>query len=362
MSIMTKKKTKYVQVPERNYPQLVTRETDSEDNSGYKILERLILKTLDANNVFLFKRNNDQLSYCLDNSWSYQIQSSHPLIKCFKNKGLQTIDNPQDNLLLKKDQVLKSKISYAKELMWTYSTDSYFIVISSNKSGKINLFQLNFLRNLSDYINFENKNIEISNISYLDNMASVIIQAISKKDTYTGGHTRRVGMFAEMICDELDCDDNFKKEVSIAAIIHDVGKIGIPDHILKKNSPLTDDEYEIMKQHPALGMEILKKVPGFENISKGVCFHHERPDGKGYPYGLKGDEIPLIALIVSLSDAFDAMISTRPYRKAISPDEAFDMLKKFRGTQFDKRVFDAFEKAFLNSNISRKYRDIKKVS
>ena len=117
-----------------------------------------------------------------------------------------------------------------------------------------------------------------------------------------------------------------------------------------------------MKEHPSIGLDILKKVPGFENIAKGVCYHHERPDGKGYPYGLKGEEIPLIAKIVSLSDAFDAMISTRPYRVAISPVEAFDILKKFRGTQFDEDVFDAFERSFLNSNISKKYRELKKVS
>jgi HD-GYP domain-containing protein (c-di-GMP phosphodiesterase class II) len=224
-------------------------------------------------------------------------------------------------------------------------------------------FQVEFFNNISNFFNADLRvSFDEASGDYLESVSTLIIQAISKKDTYTGGHTKRVGMFAEMICDELDCDDQFKREVAISAVIHDIGKIGIPDQILKKESPLTDEEFEIMKQHPSLGEEILKKIPGFENISLGVSCHHERHDGKGYPKGLKGDEIPLIAKIVSLSDAFDAMISTRPYRKAISPMDAFEMLKSSRGTQFDKKVFDAFEKAFLNSNISKRYREnLKKV-
>lgn len=181
-----------------------------------------------------------------------------------------------------------------------------------------------------------------------------LADAIGKKDAYTGGHTKRVRHFAEMIGREMDLSFNDINDLLLAAVLHDIGKIGIEDRILKKESPLTDEEFEIMKNHPALGYDILKKIEGLEIVVDGMRFHHERPDGKGYPFGLKGDEIPVIASIISVADTFDAMISTRPYRKGLPPMVAYEEILKFSGTQFDKNVVDAFERWFKKS---RMYKD-----
>lgn len=177
--------------------------------------------------------------------------------------------------------------------------------------------------------------------------------AIGKKDTYTGGHTKRVAHFAEMIGRELELAYQDMEDLRLAAVLHDVGKIGIEDAILKKKSPLTDEEFVIMRNHPAIGYEILGHITSFGQVIDGMRFHHERPDGKGYPYGLKGDEIPLIASIISVADTFDAMISTRPYRKGLPPMVAWQEIIDYSGTQFDHRVVAAFDSWFKKTKMYR---------
>ena len=358
---MRKRKTKYSSIDEIQSPRLVSNVDVSNNKRFYDRLFKVVAQTLNSKDIFIFKEIHDCLINTDDNTWVYKTKDNHPLVRSYNGGGFSYVEKIQDNIQIVRDVRLGEKVDYRNDEIWTYSFRSHLLIVIVNKTNNTSDFQKSFFENLSDYVDLEIPPSSFSRDDYLENISSLIIQTISKKDSYTGGHTKRVGMFAEMICDELNCDESFRKEVSISAVIHDVGKIGIPDHILKKNSPLTEQEYDIMKEHPSIGGDILKKVPGFENISKGVRFHHERPDGKGYPYGIKGDDIPLIAKIVSLSDAFDAMISTRPYRQAISPYEAFEILKSFKGTQFDVEVFDAFEKAFLNSNISKKYRELKKV-
>jgi HD-GYP domain-containing protein (c-di-GMP phosphodiesterase class II) len=178
-----------------------------------------------------------------------------------------------------------------------------------------------------------------------------LADAIVKKDHYTGGHTKRVGVFSEMIALELDLPAYKLSELKLAAILHDVGKIGIEDKILKKDEALTDEEFEIMKDHPRLGHEILAHMDELKDVIDGIRYHHERPDGLGYPYGLKGDEIPQMAMIISVADTFDAMISTRPYRKGLPPMVAYKEIMDHSGTQFHPEVCDAFEKAFKKSNM-----------
>lgn len=143
-------------------------------------------------------------------------------------------------------------------------------------------------------------------------------------------------------------EDKVCKEVHIAAHLHDIGKIGIPDGILLKTSKLTSGEFEVIKEHSAKGYEILKDIEGFDNIASIVRHHHERIDGKGYPDGLKGDEIPLGSSIITVADCFDAMTTTRSYKKTMSFIEAFEELEKYSGTQFNKDIvkyfIDTFEK------------------
>ncbi|MEK6625329.1 MAG: HD domain-containing phosphohydrolase, partial [Bdellovibrionota bacterium] len=191
--------------------------------------------------------------------------------------------------------------------------------------------------------------------------------AISKKDPYTGGHTKRVSMFSEMIAKELNLSPQEMLNIRMAAALHDIGKIGVPDYILQKNAPLNDEEFHIMKEHPRIGFEILQHIEGVEDVASGMRFHHERPDGKGYPYGMKEGEIPLCAQIIAVADTFDAMISTRPYRKGLPPMVAYEEIVKNAGTQFSSVAVEAFKSGFKKTsmyqadNISKVMTNIRKA-
>ncbi len=178
--------------------------------------------------------------------------------------------------------------------------------------------------------------------------------AVDAKDRYTGGHTKRVAYFSEMIAKYMGLTRDQVEEVRLTAILHDIGKIGIDDKVLKKEAPLDKTEWEHMKLHPELGYKILAGIPSMKKISEGMRFHHERPDVHGYPQGLKGEEIPLIARIISVADTFDAMTSNRPYRKGMEYEVAFAEIVQQRGKQFDEKVVDAFVKAFTLERMGKK--------
>lgn len=173
-----------------------------------------------------------------------------------------------------------------------------------------------------------------------------LVESIEKKDRYTGGHTKRVVYYSEEIASAMGLSHEEIEEVRLAAVLHDVGKIGIEDKILKKTAPLDSGEWPVMRTHPELGYQILKKVSGLRNVTDGMRFHHERFDGLGYPLGLKGESIPLMARIIAVADSYDALVSTRPYRKGIHPSEALEEIRAHAGTQFCPRVVQAFLKAF----------------
>ncbi len=195
-------------------------------------------------------------------------------------------------------------------------------------------------------VGLENFRLRVKVQKNFAEMVEVLGEAIEKKDRYTGGHTKRVAYYAVLIAKYLGLTSEQSELVRLAAILHDVGKIGIEDQILKKNAALNDSEWLVMKTHPELGYEILSRMEGENDVIDGAHFHHERWDGKGYPKGLKGEEIPLIARIVSLADAYDALVSNRPYREGVEPKLAYEEILKNRGTQFDPRVVDAFVEAF----------------
>ncbi|WP_341878156.1 HD-GYP domain-containing protein [Defluviitalea saccharophila] len=180
----------------------------------------------------------------------------------------------------------------------------------------------------------------------------VLANAIEVKDTYTKGHVDRVTKYSTAIAKKLNFDKNRLEKVRIAAVLHDIGKIGIPDEILNKPARLTEDEFNIIKLHPLKGYEIIKDIPALKDISIHVKQHHERIDGKGYPEGLKANQISLEAKIISVADAFDAMTSDRPYRKGMNIDKAINILVNNRGSQFDEYVVDTFLNYFQeNDNI-----------
>jgi len=168
-----------------------------------------------------------------------------------------------------------------------------------------------------------------------------LADAVDAKDPYTHGHTRRVSAFAVAVGRRLGLSAKELEDLRMAAILHDVGKIGVPEAILNKPGRLTPEEFEQMKQHPVRGYQIVSRIPAMARLTPAILYHHERYDGKGYPEGLSGEEIPLAARILAVADAFDAMTSDRPYRPGMALDQAIEELKRNRGTQFDPRVVDA---------------------
>jgi HD-GYP domain-containing protein (c-di-GMP phosphodiesterase class II) len=169
--------------------------------------------------------------------------------------------------------------------------------------------------------------------------------AIDGKDPYTRGHSERVSRVSMAIAQRLGLSDEECEKIRVSALLHDVGKIGIDDKVLKKPAALTDDEYEVMKQHPQKGYKILSQIPGIKEFLPGMYMHHEMINGQGYPQGLKGDDIPLMALIVSVADTFDAMTTDRPYQRAMKFEEAVERIQSFVGTRYDARVVAAFTEA-----------------
>jgi putative nucleotidyltransferase with HDIG domain len=181
--------------------------------------------------------------------------------------------------------------------------------------------------------------------------ASSLADAIEKRDPYTGGHTKRVTTYSLAIAEQIDLEANEMRWLKLAAVLHDIGKIGVEDQILRKPDKLDQEEYDQMKQHTLMGAEIIGHIKQLHWIIPGLKYHHEKLDGKGYPEGLVDGHIPLIAKIVAVADTFDAMTSDRPYRKALLREEAFDELRRSCGTQFDKVLVDAFIKAFETEKI-----------
>jgi diguanylate cyclase (GGDEF)-like protein len=169
-----------------------------------------------------------------------------------------------------------------------------------------------------------------------------LIIAVDTKDHYTRRHSEDVARYAGFLGSQLGLDDQVRSVLYRAGRLHDIGKIGIPDSILRKPGALTDSEYETVKQHVALGDLIVRDLPDLDEIRAGIRHHHERWDGKGYLHGLAGDEIPVVARILAVCDAFSAMTTTRPYRKALSVEEALTRLEDACGSQLDERLVVAF--------------------
>ncbi len=176
-----------------------------------------------------------------------------------------------------------------------------------------------------------------------------LINALEAKDPYTKAHSLRVAHFSLVLGREIKLSEKELYLLELASVCHDLGKISTPDNILKKPERLDHKEFEIMKDHPHSTFEILKDFGALHNIATYAMHHHERFDGRGYPLGLKGEDIPLFSRIILISDTFDAMTSTRPYRKGLPCQVAFNELLEFSGTQFDARLAKAFIKSMEKS-------------
>jgi HD-GYP domain-containing protein (c-di-GMP phosphodiesterase class II) len=175
--------------------------------------------------------------------------------------------------------------------------------------------------------------------------------AVDAKDPYTRGHSERVAAYSRTIARTLGQSPEFQERIWIAGVLHDVGKIGIEDRILKKGGVLTADEYEQMKLHPVIGEEILKPLEPLREMLPAIRWHHEAWNGRGYPDGLKGEQIPLIARVIAVADCFDAITTNRPYQRAYTAEFAVETITKLAGSRFDARVVTAFLRAFEGGEI-----------
>ncbi|SNX53105.1 HDIG domain-containing protein [Thermoanaerobacterium sp. RBIITD] len=181
--------------------------------------------------------------------------------------------------------------------------------------------------------------------SYYDTI-NALTKALEAKDKYTLGHSKSVEKLSVYLCREAGFSEAHTEMVRIAALLHDVGKIGIIENILNKPGKLSKEEYDYIKMHPMSGYEILKDVPFLKNVRYWVRYHHEWYNGKGYPDGISGKQIPLEAEILSIADVFDALVSDRPYRDAYTRDEAYKIIVDSEGTQFSPRIINLFKKAY----------------
>jgi putative two-component system response regulator len=187
----------------------------------------------------------------------------------------------------------------------------------------------------------------------LENAETVLFSlalSIEAKDRYTEGHCERLSKYSVAMAERLGLPDELRVALRRAGVVHDIGKIGVPEHILSKPGPLTDEEWTIMKQHPITGERICAPLKSFRHVLPVIRHHHERLDGSGYPDGLKDDQIPLTARILQIADVFDALTTERPYRTALQPPQALDLIRdEVRRGWWDGSLVNEFEAVILGS-------------
>jgi HD-GYP domain-containing protein (c-di-GMP phosphodiesterase class II) len=192
---------------------------------------------------------------------------------------------------------------------------------------------------------------------FVFNVVKSLVYAIEAKDVYTRGHSERVSRYCLLMAEHLQLEENQKNHLHWASILHDIGKIGIPESILTKPDRLTDEEYRTIRDHPEKGHTILKPLDQLSASLPSILHHHERYDGTGYPRRLKGEEIPLLARVIAVADTFDAITSDRAYRPARTPQEALAIIKEVAGSQLDPALVDIFREVYSKIDLIREDND-----
>lgn len=231
-----------------------------------------------------------------------------------------------------------------------------FTLISMLQYHRVALIEIDYQKKLKEEVEIQTKYAtdrakRLENIT--DEIVKTLASVIDAKDKYTNGHSFRVALYSCALAKKLNFTENAIHELRWEGLLHDIGKIGIPDSVLNKPGKLTEEEFDLIKSHAEIGGEILSQSSELKNASLTTRHHHERYDGKGYPLGLKGEQIPLNARIIAISDSYDAMNSNRIYRKSLSKEVIKKELEMNRGTQFDPYLLDAFIELLNDGTLDR---------
>lgn len=351
-----------------------------------KMIARMIVQKVKVGHAGILLHHKDRDTYILTVSRGplglkvpegfARMDTDNPLIRFFRErKDKQLFD---DGMLVREEarkvlekniepdlkEILKQALYQMEIFEAVVCIPSYFrddllgiLLLGSKKSGgRFQKEELDFFSALASDVAMAIRNALLFKElqSELDRNKRLFIQttialaaAIDAKDHYTHGHTARVTALSLAVARKLmqkskdALDEKFLECLHIASLLHDIGKIGIPESILNKEGPLNDEEKKRMQEHPRVGVTILEPIRELQDSILGVKYHHERYDGSGYPEGLKGNQIPLIASIIAVSDAFDAMITDRPYRKHLSKEDAVEEISRQAAKQFDPQVVTA---------------------
>lgn len=281
----------------------------------------------------LFKEFNDQLLQLKLNKNSFYFSLNY-----FQNKIID-IKTSKEASNLAFDATEKNKMAIIFPVRRLENYMGYMLVIGKLTKKDRNILSIlisNWARILEQTIN--NKQLKACSIGVMQSA----IYAIEANDLYTKGHSTRVAFYSKLIASILNLPNETVSQIAYAAMLHDIGKMGISRNILNKKGPLDVEERLDIMKHPEIGAHILKPIPVMDKVIKGVLYHHERFDGKGYPKGLKGNDIPFWARIIAVADSFDAMTSSRSYRGAMPLSKAQAEIKNNAGTQFDPEIVKAF--------------------
>lgn len=314
----------------------------------YQISEKLteVIANNNPCGIIILNKNGtlDYLNPTMKEILNYQDSLNADILwldivkKCNLDKLIQDSFNGKSSNLFNKDytpySTKKNKV-----------LNIYVNPIVTKNNSKINQVMLMFNDITNEYM-LKNEVTSIT-LSTLKALAKLV----DARDHYTGMHSENVMRYVEVICDNLDIDQTEKEKILISASLHDIGKVGIDDYILKKEGKLTNEEYTKMKMHPVIGFGILSDINGFEEIATIIKHHHEWYNGCGYPDNLKGNKIPIGSQIISIADAFDAITTNRVYRKSLGYTKAINILEEERGRQFNSELVDIFINALEDTNI-----------
>ncbi len=309
------------------------------DENGTFLISENTRKLTVPSFVFNYSLNNPQVSFHLDGfdqSVTTTDRSNMTPIDYTNLRGgtyhyiMQLKDNMGRGNKVVSVQIVKKKAFY--EEIW------FYVLIGLAGLMLVAIFVRFYIRMKTHAL--EKKQQETA--ALVDGITEAFATVIDMKDQYTNGHSSRVAEFTKMLAEELGYDEDTVRKYRQIALLHDIGKIGIPDDVLNKPGKLTDDEFHTIQSHTTKGYNILKRISIMPELATGAQAHHERPDGKGYPNHLKGDEIPRVAQIIAVADCFDAMYSTRPYRKRMNFEKVVSIISEVSGTQLAPDVVDAF--------------------